>query len=312
MKRICLALTCIATIIMMMACGGKKDGGDAASDESGNTVSSLAAGKWPTAVYAQYGIDELQTKGKIVFTDFADDDAYQYRVYYKGVTREEMLAWVDKLKAKGFRLTEMNDEKLRNKSYEYDIMLYQPEEKKDMRLRLNFDFKQNMEFEYYGEEADPAFEIVTHEGDDERQFVEYNFEVSLNPIDNIAKTEGESKTLGLTAADFAGIPNVRVVKMNDSERMPNMDIVFYADHLLGEADVTALHEKVADVLQAKGAKFSHAFSGKELTAEQLKADKVRSYNVELNGKKFLMTFHSDADLKFFGGSMKFVFSLNNK
>ncbi len=96
MKRLFLALTCIATIIMMMACGGKKDGGAAATDEGGNAVSELAPGKWPTAVYAQYGIDELQTKGKIVFTDFADDAAYQYRVYYKGVTREEMLAWVDK------------------------------------------------------------------------------------------------------------------------------------------------------------------------------------------------------------------------
>lgn len=41
------------------------------------------------------------------------------------------------------------------------------------------------------------------------------------------------------------------------------------------------------------AKFAHTFSGKEMTAAQLKTDKVRSYKIEKDGKKFAMMAMTD-------------------
>ena len=96
MKKICLALMCMASLAIVTACGGKS-GGTASGSESSDNASGLADGKWPAAVYEKYGIPELATKGKVVFTEFANDGDELYKVYFNDVTKEELLAWVKDL-----------------------------------------------------------------------------------------------------------------------------------------------------------------------------------------------------------------------
>ena len=60
------------------------------------------------------------------------------------------------------------------------------------------------------------------------------------------------------------------------------------------------------------AKFAHTFSGKEMTAAQLKADKVRGYVVEKDGKKFQMMAMSDDRIGDFGGGIDFRFMVSKK
>ena len=69
----------------------------------------------------------------------------------------------------------------------------------------------------------------------------------------------------------------------------------------------AVHDKLADVFEAKGLKCYHTFSGKEMTASQLKAEKVRGYVVEKDGKKFQMMAMSDDRIGDFGGAIDFRF-----
>lgn len=307
MKKLYLALLCIVSLALVVACGGKSGEAAQGNEPEGGNTSELPAGKWPAAVYEKYGIPEFTTKGKIVFTEFGADESYQYRVMFKGVTREEVLAWVKTLKDKGFRIHQRDMEYLENSKSNYDIMLYQPEEKKDMRLRLNFDFDKNMDFEYYEEEPNPAFEVVTR---DDEQYIEYNFDVSLNPIETEVATEGSFDALGVKAEDLAGIPNVRVVELRGNETGGAMNFIFYADHEMTEADFDALHNKVADVLEAKGATFVGTMSGKEYNAEQLKAEKLRGYTVVKDGKKFMMMARTDDGPGEFGCSITFSFMLS--
>ena len=97
MKKLSLALMCIATLALT-ACGGSKSGGSASGSESegSSNASGLVDGKWPAAIYDKYGYTEIPTKGHIVCTELSgEEDSYLYRVYYKGVTREELQAWVN-------------------------------------------------------------------------------------------------------------------------------------------------------------------------------------------------------------------------
>lgn len=310
MKKVLMALMCMTGLVIMTACGGGTKNERSTGDATTETSGQLADGKWPASVYDKYGIGEIPTKGRIVFTDFANDGSYQYRVAYKDVTKDEVLAWVGALKEKGFRISALDEERLNQRSYDHDIMIYQAEEGKDMRMRLSYDWKNDMSFEYYyDEEPNPAFEVVTREGEgDTGQFIDYNFEISLNPIDNAPKSEGSIEALGLTASDFQGVDHLNRIILKDHTTRPAIGLGFYGDHVLTEADLKALHEKVADVLAAKGAKFTNTLSGKELTAEQLKTDGVRSYTVELNGKKFMMMAMSESTVGQFGGSVNLMFT----
>jgi hypothetical protein len=312
MKKLTIALMCFAALALT-ACGGKS-GGSASSSESSDNGSGLVDGKWPAAVYDKYGIREIPTKGHIVCTDLSGEDgSYLYRVYYKGVTREEMQAWVKSLKEKGFRIADWQQEKVDKADWDYDIFLYQPEQGKDMRMRIGFDFTKNMDFEYYADEPNPAYEIVTRgEGDDEQMFIEYNFTVSLNKFKNQPEGEGEIEALGLKAADFAGIPGIRVVQLTSGMMGASVDMNWYADHMLTQESFDAVHKKMLDVLTAKGCKFQHAFSGKEMTAEELSAQGVKSYTVILNDQKFLMMNFCDDRIGDFGGSIKFSFNKSKK
>lgn len=297
-----LALTCLA---MMMACGGSSNKGTGGSEQGAAADGKLADGKWPAAIYDKYGISEMETKGRIVYTQFDNEGPYQYEVCYKDVTKEELLAWVESLKAKGFRISPMHEEWLKERAYEHDVMIYQPEEGKDMRLRVSFDWKQNMAFEYYTDEPNPAFEVVTHEEDgEESSVIEYNVQLSLNPIEKKVVMEGSSNELKLTADDLKGIDHMRIIEVKDR----GVNMAFFGDHILTEADVTAWHEKMADALAAKGATFANTLSGKELTLDQLKADKVRSYVVTVDGKRYMMMARSDSSIGEFGGSILFMFT----
>lgn len=313
MKKILLAT--MAAALMLMGCGGSKSGGSSSSSAAGSECSAtgLKDGQWPAVVYDQYGIPEPKTAGKIVFTQFGDEGSYQYEVCYKNVTREELLAWTNGLKAKGFRMEERDQERLDKSAYDYDVMIYQPEEGKDKCLRVAFDFKDGMSFEYYADDPNPAFEVVTTTDDygDEHMEIQYDVKVGLCPIDNAKKVEGKADALALAAEDFASIPNARVVQFSGNDQRFTLGIGFYGDHLLTAADIDVLHESVAKVLEGKGAKFSHALTGKVYTAEQLQADKVRSYNVELDGRKFLMMVFSDYAPGDFGGGFNFQFTKNN-
>lgn len=307
MKKLSFALMCMASLALLTACGGgSSKGGDTTDSGNAADATGLADGKWPASVYDKYGIDEIKTNGKLVYTAFATDGSNQYEVFYKGVTKDEVLAYVNALKAKGFRISARDQKILEERSWEH-VTLYQADEKKDVCLRIFFNYKENETMEYYADEPNPAFDIQ-EEGD--QMFISYNFRVMLNPIENEAKSNGKMDALGIAAADFAGIPSVRVVDLNEGANGGSIQLNFFRDHETTAEDIAALHSKVAEVLAAKGAKFSHVFSGKELTTESLKAENIRSYMVEREGKKFLLMPNSDTEPGDFGGGVSFNFTLS--
>ena len=308
MKKLSIALMCFVALALT-ACGGKS-GGSSSSDESSSNAGALPDGKWPAAVYDKYGIPEIETKGHIVCTELNGEEAsYLYRVYYNGVTKEEMQAYVKTLKEKGFRVPWYTQERIDGGRSDLDAILYQPEDKSDKTLRIQFDFEHPMSFEYYADEPNPAFEVVERDGE---SYIDYNFAVSLCTINNQPEAEGSIEALGLTAADLNGIPNVRTVNMQGSATGGSIGVSLYGDHQLAEGDMDAIHDKLADVFEAKGVKCYHTFSGKEMTAEQLKADKVRSYVVEKDGKKFMMMAMTDDRIGDFGCHIDYRFMISNR
>ena len=302
MKKLHLVLMFIASLVLLTACGGKSS-----SSSGSSTTNGLADGKWPASIYDKYGITELPTKGKIVYTDFSGEDrSYQYRIDYKNVTREELVAWVNGLKAKGFRLEERDDERLNKSGYDHDVMLYQPGEGKDMRLRIGFDFNNDMEFDYRADEPNPAFTYEESDSDEGNYIIKYNVELSLNPINQDRGAEGSIEALGIKAEDLLG-GIVRKASMSTSATGgAGIGVNFLSDHEITEADLNGIQDKLADLLAAKGVKFTNTLNGKEYTVDQLKADKVRSYNIELNGKKFFMMSRSDTQVKDFGGGISWI------
>ena len=302
MKKLHLVLMFIASLVLLTACGGKSS-----SSSGSSTTNGLADGKWPASIYDKYGITELPTKGKIVYTDFSGEDrSYQYRIDYKTVTREELVAWVNGLKAKGFRLEERDNERLNKSGYDHDVMLYQPGEGKDMRLRIGFDFNNDMEFDYWADEPNPAFTYEESDSDEGNYIIKYNVELSLNPINQDRGAEGSIEALGIKAEDLLG-GIVRKASMSTSATGgAGIGVNFLSDHEITEADFNAIQDKLADLLAAKGVKFTNTLNGKEYTVDQLKADKVRSYNIELNGKKFFMMSRSDTQVKDFGGGISWM------
>ena len=310
MKKLSITIMCFAVVALLAACGGGKSGSSASGEASESSESGLVDGKWPAAIYDKYGIPEIETKGKIVFTELSgNEDSYLYRVFYNGVTKEEMQAYVKKLQEKGYRVPKYTQERIDAGRRDADAFIFQPEEQQDMRLRMTFDFENPMSFEFYEDEPNPAFEVVERDGG---FYIDYNFELSLNRMKNQVETEGSIEALNLKAEDMAGIPHVRVVTMGSGAMGSSMDVAFYPDHQLTEESFAAVHKKVLEVLTAKGCKFSHAFSGKEMTPEQLAAENIRSYGVKLNDQQFLMMTMCDDRVGDFGGSIKFMFNKSRK
>lgn len=311
MKKIYLALMCIAALALT-ACGGKSGSGSS-SGESSSNAGGLADGKWPAAIYDKYGIPEIETKGQIVFTQFEDTEgSYQYEVYYNGVTKEEMQAWVKKLQEKGFRLPKYTQERVDGGRRDPDCLIFLPGEQKDKRLRISFDFEHPMSFEYYADEPNPAFVVKKAENEDEQDVIEYNFAVSLNPIKNQVDLEGGIDALNLKAEDFAGIPGIRYIHLSNSMMGPSIDMNWFADHQLTQESFDAVHKKVLEVLTAKGCKFQHTFSGKDMTPEELTAQGIHSYVVKLNDQQFTMMTFCDERVGDFGGAIKFSFAKARK
>ena len=314
-KKCLVVLACaLLTQSFFVSCG-KKDAGDSASNPAAEAKDSakgdsakadkddakLTDGKWPTAIYSKYGIDEITTKGKIVFTQLPGESPYQYQVYYHGVTQDELKAWVDKLIAKGLRIHDRDKERLNGK-YDHDTMIYFANEKQGYRMRISFDFSNDMDFEIYDENPNPAFTITEQkDGDDIRFYVYYNLSISLNAINKDTESKGSFESLGLKPEDLKVNDSVRNVTMSEGQNGGSIKIHFYTDHFTTKEDADACRKGIIDKLADKGAKFTQAMSGKDVTAAELKESAIGTYGVEINGKKFMLMADPDNEFNEFGG-----------
>ena len=303
LRKIACLLLIAAAAAALCACSLLGGIGQTGETKDGKTPGgTLAAGKWPASVYSRYGIDEIPTGGRIVCTELTNDGPYQYRVYYENVTREEMVAWINGLVGKGFRIADTDKERLSESTYSYDISVYSPEEKQPSRMRVSFDFGTGMSFEYYSD--DTAGVILTEEVDDygdSHFYVVYNFTVSLNPIKNEEEYEGDFPSLGLKAEDLKGIDAVRRIGMGEAANMSAINFTFYADHLTTKEDAEACRVLLIDKLAEKGAAFYDGLdSEKVMTASELKESGKGSYYVENNGKRFLVMVNPDASAGHYG------------
>ena len=303
---VCICMSLALCLVASCAKKGSDAKGDdakgGASAEAASNAGKLADGKWPASVYSKYGIDEITTKGKVVYTDFIAEGPYQYQVDYHGVTREELKAWVAHLESKGFRIHDRDKERLDGK-YDHDTMIYLPNEKQPYRMRLSYDFSKDMEMEYYTDSPNPAFTVTEiGEGDDARNFIVYNLAVSLNPLKNEPEWSGSFDSLGIKAEDLKANDNVRSVSMAEGQNGGSIKIRFYSDHYTTKEEFEQCRDRIAEKLAEKGCKFSHSLSGKEMTAADLKAEGIGSYTVEKDGKKFLLMLDSDSEFNEFGGN----------
>lgn len=316
-KTICLAVALLLAA-GLCACGLGSIGGIIGGNESsgsgqgggGNQTGKLTDGKWPSSVYGQYGIDEISTKGKIVYTDFTAEGSYQYEVCYDGVTREELVSWTESLFGKGFRADGADKDRLANSTYDYDVLIYCKEEKQPYRMQIAFDFGEKMSFEYYEywDNPNPAFTVVEREEDGETEaYIEYNLRVTLNPIKNSEEYEGEFPSLGLKPEDLKGVEGVRKISLGEAAYMSSINFTFYADHVTTEAEAEQCRTLLIDKLSEKGAKFYDGLDqSKELTAAELKESGKGSYYVEKDGNVFLLIVNPDSDVGHFGDSYGLV------
>lgn len=312
-------ITAALALLMLglCACGIGVTGTPSGQNPGGeNQGGSLADGKWPASVYSKYGIDEISTNGKIVYTNFENDGSYQYEVYYNGVTQQELVAWTNGLFEKGFRAADRDKERLTNSTYFYDIMIYCKEEKQPYRMRISFDFGDGMDFEYYAyyDDPNPNYTVVERKDDygEEHAYIEYNLCVSLNPMNNKEEYEGEFASLGLKAEDLKGLQNVRKVSMGEAAYMSSISFVFYADHVTTADEVNQCRELLIDKLAEKGAKFSDVLDeSKELSAGELKESGKGSYCVENNGAKYVLTVNPDSGTGDFGDSYGLILTKKN-
>ena len=303
---------CVLAAFMLVsftACDKKENQSDTSSTatETADSASkgksgALKDGQWPSSIYSKYGVDEISTKGKIVYTEFLPDEPYQYGVYYAGVTQDELKAWVDKLIAKGMRIHDRDKERVNKNSYDHDTVIYFAEEKQQYRIHLSFDFSKDMEFEYFEDEPNPAYTVTEKkDGDVVRNYIYYNLRISLNPINKDKEFKGSFDSLGLKAEDLKVNDHVISANMSENARGGVMNIRFYQDHFTTKEEHIACRDLIMDKLAEKGAKFSHAMTEKEMTAAELKEADISTYYAEVNGKKYLLMVDPDSKFDRFGG-----------
>ncbi len=317
---VCLIIVALLAV-GLCACGiggggGDNGGGNGGDNGGGNGSGDLADARWPGSVYSKYGIDEISTGGKIVYTDFSNESSNHYEVLYKGVTRDELVAWTNGLFEKGFRASDMDKERLTDAGYFYDIMIYCKEEKQPYKLCISFDFDNGMEFEYYQyyDDPNPNFTVVEKEDDygDVSAFIEYDVDISLSPMKNQEEYEGEFATLGLKAEDLKGVENVRKIYMGEADYMSSIAFYFYSDHVTTEDDVNQCRELLIDKLAANGAKFYDGMDdSNEMTADELKSSGKGSYYVERNGTRFMVMVNPDSSTGYFGDSYGLILTKTN-
>ena len=305
-KIVCILLALLTLLFSLTSCSILRMIADSSTKEDGGnnkpSSGSLKDGKWPKEIYSRYGIDELPTEGKIVFTQFETEGSYQYEVYYDGVTREELVAWTNSLFEKGFRAADRDKERIKSSGWDFDVMIYQKEDKQAYRMRVGFNFNGEESFEYYGDD-NSAYTILeeTDEYGDTYRYVQYNVSISLNPMKTQEEYEGDFPTLGLKAEDLKGIPGVRAVKMGEGAYMSSIAFNFYADHVTTEEEIDQCRMLLIDKLAEKGAKFFDALNQeKELTAEELKTSGKGTYYVQRNGVVFLLIVDPDSAFGDFG------------
>ena len=315
-------LSIVIAVMMIVGLSSCISIGDLINDDTNGTqgpvnpgASDLKDGKWPASVYSKYGIDEISTKGKIVFTNFENDSSYQYEVYYNGVTREELVAWTNGLFENGLRAADRDKERLAGSTYFYDIMIYGKEEKQPYRMRISFDFGDGMDFEYYSyyDDPNPNYTVVERKDDygEDHAYIEYNLCISLNPINNKEEYEGEFASLGLKAEDLKGVENVRKVSMGEAAFMSSINFSFYADHVTTEAETESCRTLLIDKLAEKGCKFYDALTDTEYIAAELKESGKASYYVEKGDSKFLLIVDPDSGFGDFGDSYGLVLTKKN-
>jgi len=89
------------------------DSNSSSSNPIGKITLSNATDKWPSGVYNAYSIPEYKA-GKVVYT-YPEDEAGSVFIE---TTREDMLAYIDGLLAKGFRMSEGDYERMQERSWE--------------------------------------------------------------------------------------------------------------------------------------------------------------------------------------------------
>ena len=105
MKKVFLALMCIASLVIMTACGGgnaKKDGSDILEDaEKMVQKSEVVSSDWPENEFTKLVPKPENVK---IMGNKKVDNAYYigHSVVVKGWSKEDCKAYVEKLKAAGF------------------------------------------------------------------------------------------------------------------------------------------------------------------------------------------------------------------
>ncbi|MBP5235915.1 MAG: hypothetical protein J6128_00010 [Clostridia bacterium] len=319
MKKTVCIITAILLLIGLASCGGITipgvNGGSGGNGGSGSGQSgSVEEGKWPASVYSAYGIDEIETSGKIVYTEMLTEGSSQYEVYYNGVTREELVNWTDKLFEKGFRASDNAKDRIKN-SYDYDTLIYLKDEKQPYRLHLSYDFTDDMSFEFYGDDIPAGVTVVEEKDDygDSRYYVKYDLKVCLNPLKTAQSFEGTISALDLSAEDFEGVlDSLRAVEAGEGAFMSSVNFNFYSDHAATEEEIETLRTAIIDKLAAKGAKFYDGFDlDKEYTAEELKETGKSGYYVQKGDATFLLTVNPDSGYGDFGEFYGIVLTKKN-
>ena len=274
----------------------------------GGTDTSVPAGslkemKWPDSVYSKYGVSEIPTNGKLVFTQLGNTDgSYQYELYYDDVTREELVSWVNSMLDKGMRMSDLDKERIESSSWDYDCMRDFAGEKQPYRMRIGFQFNDKMTTEYYAD--DNPYGYVIHEEKDEDgetyQYIQYNLMISLNPLTTATDFSTSFEPFGLKAEDLKLNDNVRAVKMGEGSFMSSISIQFYTDHVATEEEFKGCRDLLVDKLEANGAKFVPLLQDKEITAAELKEADYNSYYVVINERTFLVMIDSDSTYNDFG------------
>ncbi|MBP5231030.1 MAG: hypothetical protein ILO68_04800 [Clostridia bacterium] len=316
-RAIPFAAIALALLITLTGCGTSFIPGDffGTSTQDGaqsQAEGSLTDGKWPASVYSKYGISELPTNGKIVFTQLhpsSETDTYQYEVYFDGVTREELVAWMNSMLDKGMRISDADKERIESSTWNYDCMMYAAAEKQPFRMRIGFDFGNPMTMEYY-DENDYNYTVIHEKDEDgeEYSYIKYNVIVSLNPMKTATDFSTEFPSLGLKAEDLKLNDNVRAVVMGEASYMSSISIQFYIDHVATEEEFNGCRELLIDKLGEKGAKFYVNLGTQEATAQETKEGGYGSYYFELNGKKYLLMVDGDSTYNDFGSYYKVIIS----
>lgn len=343
-KKLSLLLMATLLIFCLAACGGKGDGGSgsgsgksgSSGSGSGSSSSSgkeeatgkLEDGKWPAFIYNKYGIDEIKTSGKIVYTGFEEmrenpdpKASYQYEVYYDGVTRDDLVAWTNSLFAKGFHASADDKERIEKSTWN-DVKLYMPGEKNPYYLMLQFDFGNPMTFEFYGDPGEyPAYTIKTEhdeEYDEYYSWVEYNLTVCLQPLKEAEAPTGSIEAFGVKAENLAAPEGVRAVVVLDSDPeawTPRSTITFkfYGDHLTTEEDVIACRDSIIDALEAGGCTFASALNTEQkMTGQELKDNGIGSYMIYKGGKEYLLMVNPDSDCGHYGDGYAVIIQATQK